>query len=99
MLFIIISTLLFGKENASIAVAFFCILLQAQFVGYATLLNFAIICLIMGLSGSIVPKLPALMGLLVNFGLLFTITTMTCDNPQMGNVGIMLLPIYLQRIF
>ena len=93
MLFIIISTLLFGKENASIAVAFFCILLQAQFVGYdynikATLLNFAIICLIMGLSGAIVPKLPALMGLLVNFGLLFTITIMTCDNPQMGNVGI-----------
>lgn len=93
MLFIIISTSIFGKGNASIAVAFFCIILQSKFVGYnynikTTLINFAVICTIMGFSGAIIPKFPALLGFIVNFVLLFTITVMTCDDPRMGNVGI-----------
>ena len=34
------------------------------------------------------PQLPALGGLIVNFILLFAIAVMTCNKPQMGNVGI-----------
>lgn len=93
ILFISISNLIFGNKNASVAVAFFCIILQSKFVAYnynikTTLINFAIICTIMGFSGSIIPKLPALLAFIINFILLFIITIMTCDAPRMGNVGI-----------
>lgn len=93
LIFVIGSTLLFGKGNASIAVGFFCLLLQARFVNYgynifASIVNLFLISVIVVFDSLLAPRMNAFEGLIVNFLFLSFIIIVTCTDPRLGNVAV-----------
>lgn len=93
LFFVIGATLLFGKGNSSVAVGFFCLLMQARFVNYgynsvASIFNLFIISVIVAFDSLLAPKTNPFFGWLINFGCLLFILVVTCDNPKLGNVAV-----------
>lgn len=84
---------LFGKQNSSMAVAIFCILLAVRFVdfGYCiqdAMLNLAIVFLLLLISPVLAYYSNPLLGLIIHFLSFFIILLITCDKPEMGNGGL-----------
>lgn len=84
---------IFGKNNTSVAVAFFCILLQSRYVNYGyrikdSLINLAVMSAIFAIDSQIAPKLPIILSLIANLIFFSIIILMTCDNPLLGNVAV-----------
>ena len=84
---------LFGKQNSSMAVAIFCILLGVRFVdfGYCiqdAMLNLAIVFLLLLISPVLAYYSNPLLGLIIHFVSFFIILLITCDKPEMGNGGL-----------
>lgn len=93
ILFVGGASAIFGKNNTSVAVAFFCILLQSRYVNYGykikdSLLNLAIMSVIFAIDSQIAPNLPPVLALLANLFFFSIIILMTCDNPMLGNVAV-----------
>lgn len=84
---------IFGVNNTSVAVAFFCILLQSQYVSYGynirdSIINLAIMSTIFAVATTIVPVANPFISFILNFSFIFIIALMACDNPKMGNVAV-----------
>lgn len=84
---------IFGKNNTSVAVAFFCILLQGRYVNYGyniktSIINLGIMSMIFAIDSQIAPNLPSFLAFIVNFSLLGIIIVMTCNNPRLGNIAV-----------
>ena len=93
LIFIIGATLLFGKGNSSVAVGFFCLLLQSRFVNYgynifSSILNMFLISVIVAFDSLLAPRTNPFIGFFFNFGFLLFIIIATCDNPKLGNVAV-----------
>lgn len=93
LIFVIGATLLFGKGNSSVAVGFFCLLLQSRFVNYgynifSSIFNMFLISVIVAFDSLLAPKANPFLGFVLNFGFLLFIIFVTCDNPKMGNVAV-----------
>lgn len=91
--FVIGATLLFGKGNSSVAVGFFCLLLQSRFVNYgynvfSSIANLFIISVIVAFDSLLAPQVNPFLGFIINFAFLMFILVVTCDNPRLGNVAV-----------
>ena len=84
---------LFGPENSAMAVAMFCIMLGLRFVdfGYCikdSLINLAIVFLLLLLAPSAAANMNLSMASLVHFAAFFIILFMTSERPELGNAGL-----------
>lgn len=87
------ASVIFGKNNTSVAVAFFCILLQSRYVNYGyrikdSIINLGIMSVIFAIDSQIAPKLPPILALIANLFFFAVIIFMTCDNPRLGNIAV-----------
>ena len=87
------ANVIFGSNNTSVAIAYFCILLQSRYVNYGykfrdLLVNLGIMSLIFAIDNQISPNLPPLLALVANLIFISIIVFMTCHNPRLGNVAV-----------
>lgn len=93
LIFIIGATFFFGKSNSSVAVGFFCLLLQSRFVNYgynifSSIFNMFLISIIIAFDSLWAPNTNSFWGFIINFACLLFIIFVTCDNPRLGNVAV-----------
>lgn len=85
--------LLFGSENSNMAVVVFCIFLCIRFVDFDycvrdSLVNLAVIFLILYLSPLAVRQAPPPLAFFINFISIGVILLIACEKPEMGNGGL-----------